>query len=201
MLPSLLADTQKQNTDTVSATETSDNIASPILWVVADNNEVKNLNQQAKQADGQNISESKIKNSIEKEAKKQIEITTLAQLNKQNVRQRYELGCFWLPTVTEEQLEPFIPTIMRYRDLYAAHLLIAVNNDINLRAYGFTPFDIVSECTLESAIAGADRNFKTTATNPLITLWQFNLYDYKRLPNWLNNKYWANPENWDKHRW
>ena len=33
------------------------------------------------------------------------------------------------------------------------------------------------------------------------TLWQFNLYDYKQLPNWLNADYWANPENWDKHRW
>jgi hypothetical protein len=27
------------------------------------------------------------------------------------------------------------------------------------------------------------------------------LYDYKDTPDWLNNRYWANPENWDKYRW
>lgn len=27
------------------------------------------------------------------------------------------------------------------------------------------------------------------------------LYDYKQTPDWLNDQYWANPENWDKYRW
>ena len=34
-----------------------------------------------------------------------------------------------------------------------------------------------------------------------LNVWQFNLYDYKPRPNWLNADYWANPENWDKYRW
>lgn len=34
-----------------------------------------------------------------------------------------------------------------------------------------------------------------------IYLWQFNILTYKTVPDWLNAKYWANPENFDKYRW
>lgn len=34
-----------------------------------------------------------------------------------------------------------------------------------------------------------------------VTLYGFNLYDYKQRPDWLNAKYWANPELWDRYRW
>lgn len=27
------------------------------------------------------------------------------------------------------------------------------------------------------------------------------LYDYKPTPDWLNNRFWANPELWNKYRW
>lgn len=33
------------------------------------------------------------------------------------------------------------------------------------------------------------------------TLYHFDLYDYKRTPDWLNARNWANPELWNKHRW
>lgn len=33
------------------------------------------------------------------------------------------------------------------------------------------------------------------------TVWQFNILDYKQVPDWFNAKFWANPENWDKYRW
>lgn len=34
-----------------------------------------------------------------------------------------------------------------------------------------------------------------------LTLHGFNLYDYKHRPDWLNSKYWANPELWGVYRW
>ncbi|APZ44054.1 DUF6231 family protein [Acidihalobacter ferrooxydans] len=34
-----------------------------------------------------------------------------------------------------------------------------------------------------------------------IALYHFDLYDYKRTPDWLNARNWANPEQWNKHRW
>ncbi|MDN5566054.1 MAG: DUF6231 family protein [Psychrobacter sp.] len=114
---------------------------------------------------------------------------TLLALAKQTSLSRYHLACFWLPTLTEETLQPYIPLLMRYRDLYAAHLIIAVSQEIDLRHYGLIPLTLFDD---EQA----------TPCVPLdITIWQFNLYDYKQLPNWLNSDYWANPENWGKHRW
>lgn len=131
--------------------------------------------------------------------------STLLALNQQPVSERYELVCFWLPTLSAEQLQQYIPLLMRYRDLYAAHLLIALEHNINLQPYGFTPFDILQTSTLteETDLSGADMTQMPAAAHAFgsATLWQFNLYDYKQLPNWLNADYWANPENWDKHRW
>lgn len=125
-------------------------------------------------------------------------IQTLAQLSQQGMKQRYELACFWLPALSMKQLQSHIPTLMRYRDLYAAHCLVALRN-INMRAYGFSIYDITSELAFSND--ANVNNVVRSEQDDLITLWQFNLYDYKRLPNWLNNKYWANPENWNKHRW
>lgn len=34
-----------------------------------------------------------------------------------------------------------------------------------------------------------------------MALYHFDLYDYKRTPDWLNSRHWANPGLWDKHRW
>lgn len=131
--------------------------------------------------------------------------STLLALNQQPVSERYELVCFWLPTLSAEQLQQYIPLLMRYRDLYAAHLLIALEHNIDLQPYGFTPFDILQTSTLteDTDLSDADMTQMPAAAHALgsATLWQFNLYDYKQLPNWLNADYWANPENWDKHRW
>ena len=109
----------------------------------------------------------------------------IASLAKQTTFERYQLACFWLPTLEEEALHPYIPVLMRYRDLYAAHLIVAVNKSIDLRNYGLIPFTIIEDNVASSSIK----------------LWQFNLYDYKQLPNWLNSDHWANPENWNKRRW
>ncbi|WP_348548493.1 DUF6231 family protein [Psychrobacter sp. KFRI-CH2-11] len=131
--------------------------------------------------------------------------STLLALNQQPVPERYELVCFWLPALSAEQLQQYIPLLMRYRDLYAAHLLIALEHNIDLQPYGFTPFDILQTSTLtgDTDLSGADMTQMPAAAHALgsATLWQFNLYDYKQLPNWLNADYWANPENWGKHRW
>ncbi|WP_435980492.1 DUF6231 family protein [Psychrobacter sp. DM4] len=125
-------------------------------------------------------------------------LTTLPILDQQQTLERYELVCFWLPTLPEELIQYYIPLLMRYRDLYAAHLLIAIDSAIDLRAYGFTPFNIVNQMP---AVSKSASSAESSALDQSITLWQFNLYDYKVLPNWLNSKYWANPENWNRGRW
>ena len=129
------------------------------------------------------------------------QISTLLELNQRQLPERYELACFWLPTLSPELLQQYIPLLMRYRDLYAAHLLIALDDTLDLKAYGFTPFDILNEPSLEMNNTDQTEQPSSAKSSASARLWQFNLYDYKQLPNWLNADYWANPENWGKHRW
>ena len=129
------------------------------------------------------------------------QISTLLELNQRQLPERYELACFWLPTLSPELLQQYIPLLMRYRDLYAAHLLIALDDTLDLKAYGFTPFDILNEPSLEMNTTEQTEQPLSAKSSASARLWQFNLYDYKQLPNWLNADYWANPENWGKHRW
>lgn len=121
---------------------------------------------------------------------------TLQELTMQPIPQRHQLACFWLPNLSAETLQQHIPLLMRYRDLYAAHMLVALDEALDLRAYGFTPLDLLEQTQLPIT-----SSLPPVRSEPSLTLWQFNLYDYKKLPNWLNSDYWANPENWDKHRW
>ena len=34
-----------------------------------------------------------------------------------------------------------------------------------------------------------------------VHVYQFDIADYKKTPDWLNPSHWANPELWDKYRW
>ena len=195
LLPSLNEDNNKE---TVIG-DRDNGQQNKLLWVVADNNQAAKLKELVINQTNKNTNISASRTKLQANT----DVNTLLQLREQNLRYRYDLGCFWLPSLDEEQLQQFIPTIMRYRDLYAAHLLIAVQDNIDLHAYGLSPFDILQETILESnLVIPANHKTKPSITSDTtVKLWQFNLYDYKRLPDWLNNKHWANPENWDKRRW
>lgn len=67
------------------------------------------------------------------------------------------------------------------RDLLARRVLVVAHGDqsAGLRALGFSQIE---------QIEGWE-------------LWQFNILEYKQIPDWLNSRYWANPENFDKYRW
>lgn len=183
LLPSLAT---QANTPIISK-QANNNTA--LLWVVQDKRTCLALQSQLK-----NHILNK-DNATVAEAEK-LQISTLSELMQQQTSERYELACFWLPTLSIELLQQYIPLLMRYRDLYAAHLLLALDSTIDLKAYGFTPFNILNDQSLEF-----DHSDPTKSAISSATLWQFNLYDYKQLPNWLNADYWANPENWDKRRW
>ena len=176
LLPSL---TIQANASTT--TESTDN-DTELLWVVPDQNARLAL-------------KTLLKNT------RSPQISTLLELNQRQLPERYELACFWLPTLSPELLQQYIPLLMRYRDLYAAHLLIALDDTLDLKAYGFTPFDILHEPSLEMNNTDKTKQPLSVKSSASARLWQFNLYDYKQLPNWLNADYWANPENWGKHRW
>ncbi|WP_026470447.1 DUF6231 family protein [Alkanindiges illinoisensis] len=72
--------------------------------------------------------------------------------------------------------------ITRLRDLLARRVLVLASPDFGatLHALGFSQIEQLSQD---------------------LVIWQFNILSYKQVPDWLNSKYWANPENWNKYRW
>lgn len=75
-------------------------------------------------------------------------------------------------------------TIAALRDLQAEVVIAVAGEDCVItatqwRALGFRVHQHTSEATIHA----------------------FNLFDYKRRPDWLNPRHWANPELWDKYRW
>lgn len=74
-------------------------------------------------------------------------------------------------------------SLTRLRDLLARRVLVLAHADFTqlLRALGFSQIEQLPESQL--------------------IIWQFNILSYKQIPDWLNSKFWANPENWGKFRW
>ncbi len=204
LLPSLIAD---QQASSIAYRAEDTDKKSQLLWVVQDEDAKLVLQKQLKESRSKEKRSSEYSSKLDETSDKDTTknptpwanapCLSLLELLRDTHPTRYELVCFWLPDVAKDLFSQYIPLLMRYRDLYAAHLLIAVNSVIELRAYGFTPFNVLEQTLLDSDELPQNTHSLLSQSN----LWQFNLYDYKQLPNWLNSDYWANPENWDKHRW
>jgi len=101
--------------------------------------------------------------------------------------QRYDLGFVLLDTlemldVTDQQKSQLL---VKLRDLLAKRIVVTcqLKDEQLLRSLGFT--QLIDK-------TGHKNDF---------ALWQFNILTYKHVPDWLNSKFWANPENWNKFRW
>lgn len=85
--------------------------------------------------------------------------------------------------------------IQRCRDLFAKHCLVVQNlsepaTGVDVASFGFSRLH-------EQPVVEHDQDHHATSYQ----VWQFNLFDYKHLPDWFNSKFWANPELWNKFRW
>lgn len=102
---------------------------------------------------------------------------------------RYDLAVIMLSKDTTIDVQ----NIQRCRDLFAKHCLVVQpllelsqkNGYVDLVSFGFSRLH-------EQPIVEHQQSYQ---------LWQFNLFDYKHLPDWFNSKFWANPELWNKFRW
>jgi hypothetical protein len=97
----------------------------------------------------------------------------------------------WDLVVVEEELlklprERAIQTLSRLRDLHARRLVVLL-----------PPHPDASHTVQHEDLISL--GLKALESKPGI--FYHDLYDYKDTPDWLNNRYWANPENWDKFRW
>ncbi len=79
------------------------------------------------------------------------------------------------------QPEAWLHGLTRLRDLLARQVLVVARPEHadRLRALGFGQFGQLEGWPV----------------------WQFNILAYKQVPDWLNARFWANPENFGKYRW
>ena len=113
--------------------------------------------------------------------------------------QRYDLAVLNLSDGLDRA--DTVQGLTKLRDLLARRVLVIVTaqalHDLleQLHALGFSQLD-----------SPADGNTNGNATSdpnsePTWQIWQFNILAYKQVPDWLNTRFWANPENFDKYRW
>lgn len=112
----------------------------------------------------------------------QAEYFNLSEFLNLPFKQRYDVACVSLAHHREElnQAEK-TQLLVRLRDLMSKKVVVYTHNDdIGLmRSLGFSQLIELSEGYV----------------------WQFNILNYKQTPDWLNARFWANPEQWDKFRW
>lgn len=127
-----------------------------------------------------------------------IDSLTLTEFEAMPFNKRYTLGCLVQPfdlnsesstdkTQAQASVATYSTIAIRLRDLFAEQSLLLT----------YTPLIALNF----SCLGYIARPIETSDETPDFVSWQFNLYDYKQRPDWLNAKYWANPENFDKYRW
>lgn len=130
---------------------------------------------------GQNLAEYQLEPAI------QWAYFNVSDFLNQPFKQRYDLALVILNSsdYLSVTLQHKSQILVKLRDLMAKTIVVvATNQDAALlRALGFT--QLIERVQSEQDFA----------------IWQFNILNYKQVPDWLNAKYWANPENWDKYRW
>lgn len=101
-------------------------------------------------------------------------------------QQRYDLAIVRLngPELQQLNTQQKMQLIVRLRDLWAKRIVIFAErlDEKLMRALGFQ--QLFDYALIEQQ-----------------SVWLFNILNYKHVPDWLNAKHWANPENWDKYRW
>lgn len=84
----------------------------------------------------------------------------------------------------------------------ATHLIASLRDLYSETLYVLLPFGDTGAWTGRELVAlGLERVRSYPHGDGNSHLYRFNLKDYKKTPDWLNPRYWANPEMWDKARW
>jgi hypothetical protein len=81
-----------------------------------------------------------------------------------------------------------------------ARQLIAVMRDLLARQLlVFVPENLLDDTTLIGLGLTRQARFEIDAAH--WQAWSYDIRTYKSVPDWLNPRFWANPENWNKYRW
>lgn len=85
--------------------------------------------------------------------------------------------------------------LARLRDIYTKKLLVVV--PIDKQWEGHASYWEETEMLALGFILKAN----IRVDEKPVHVYAFDILSYKTTPDWLNNKYWANPELWDQHWW
>ncbi len=85
-------------------------------------------------------------------------------------------------SVSKMKAGQLIPLISSFRDIHARRTIVLLGPESSVQKNELIAL-----------------GFHAMTDYPQI--YYHDLMDYKQTPDWLNNHYWANPENWDKFRW
>ena len=112
---------------------------------------------------------------------------TANDLLNESWQKRYALAIAHLPnTLTASQALYLLSSL---RDLHARQVL------------AFIPVDAFRWQAADLLALGMQRHARFEQEQQLIEAWSFDIKTYKPVPDWLNPRFWANPENWNKFRW
>lgn len=85
-------------------------------------------------------------------------------------------------------------------DRFLARQLIAALRDLLARqTLAFVPENLLEDTALLGLALQRQARFEVDGV--AWQAWSYDIRTYKAVPDWLNPKFWANPENWDKFRW
>ena len=85
-------------------------------------------------------------------------------------------------------------------DRVLARQLIAALRDLLARQMlVFVPENLLEDTALLGLALNCQARFEVDGME--WQAWSYDIRTYKAVPDWLNPRFWANPENWDKYRW
>lgn len=93
-----------------------------------------------------------------------------------------------------------IAALQQDQDRNEARQLIAALRDLLARQLlVFVPEKLLDDTELRGLALTRQARFELEGE--AWQAWSYDIRTYKSVPDWLNPRFWANPENWDKFRW
>ena len=104
------------------------------------------------------------------------------QLHAENISTKFDHGI--IVAMPEADLASMLSEIALVRDQLTHHCIVVTCTPSN-----------VSNAEMISL------GFNLAGQSPHTTIYNFHIDSYKPTPDWLNDKFWAHPELFDKYRW
>ncbi len=100
----------------------------------------------------------------------------------------------------QSRKELAIACLLPGSDARQGRQLIAMMRDLLARqSLVFVPENLLDDTTLISLGLTRQARYELDAVH--WQAWSYDIRSYKSVPDWLNPRFWANPENWNKYRW